>query len=391
MLRKLPLLVFVCLFMLWVFTGCKSTPEPEVPEPQPVETPAPVPEPPPQEETPPPEPVPDTAYLETQAAAEAARNRVLENGLDSVYPDEWAAAEELYNQDTTEGYTEAARLYDEMYRKALQEGNNRLAQAVTAARKAAVDAGAGVDFPEYLVFADSKGKEFSDLLAQEGSEEEAHAAGLKALTYYQALEKTASSLPLMRSIESLGFVEYSPDEYYAAQDRFLEAEDMIEQEAEPDTVLAAVTEGHDLFVQVLNTGFGVLAAREREKTDMAKAESDSIRADIVLKDKYAAAQELYAQAVAALGEERNEDAWHLFEQDTSAFANIYQEALIRRNAAQAAMDAAARRIEDVNTLADEADIIAPLPEEEALPEDAEEIPTTENTAEEALLSQGGQE
>jgi 6-phosphogluconate dehydrogenase len=153
---------------------------------------------------------------------------------------------------------------------------------------------------------------------------------------------------------------------------------MIEQEADPKAVLAAVTEGHDLFVQTLSNGFGILAGRERERADAAKAQSDSIRAAVVLKDKYAAALELYNQGVTALDEARNEDAWRLFEQDASDFANVYQEALIRRNAAQAAMDAAARKVQDVNNLADEADIIAPLPEEV-------------EAAEEAPLPEGGQE
>ncbi len=377
MLKKIPLLFFICFFILWISTGCKTAPEPTEPEPQPVETPAPEPEPtPPQPPPPQPaEPGPDTAYLEAQAAAEAARSRVLANGFDSAYPDEWAQAEESYNQDTAEGYTEAARRYDELYRTAMQERNAQLAQSIADARKAAVDAGAGVDLPEYLAFADSKLKEFNDLLGQSGSEEDAYEAGLDALAYYQALEKTASASALMRRIDSFGFAEYAPEDYNAALDRLTDAQNLFEQDAEPEAILEAVTEGHDLFARVLNNGFGVLAGKERAKADAAKAECGSIRAGVILKAPYAEAQNLYDQGVTALGEEQNEEAWKLFETAASAFANVYQEALIRRNAAQAAMDAAARKVEEVDSLADEADILAPLPDE----------------PESASLEEGGQE
>ncbi|MDR1748406.1 MAG: hypothetical protein LBR47_05040 [Spirochaetaceae bacterium] len=361
-----------------------------------METPTPEPAPPP--EAPPPEPESDTAYLEMQAAAEAARSRVLANGFDSAYPDEWIEAEELYNQDTAEGYTEAARRYDEIYRTAITDRNALLVEMVADARKAAIDAGAGVDFPEHLIFADSKREEFNDLLGQSGSEEEAYEAGLNALVYYQALEKTASSFTLMRRIDSLGFAEYDPEDYNAALDCFIEAEYLLEQGAEPEAILEFVTDGHELFMQVLNNGFGVLAEREQEKASAAKAESDSIRAGVILKDKYVAAQELYNQAAAYLGEGQNEDAWRLFEAASTAFANVYQEALIRRNAAQAAMDSANRKVEEVDYLADEADILAPLPDdpepEEDIPEETERIEPEavgESAPADETIEQGGQE
>ena len=88
-------------------------------------------------------------------------------------------------------------------------------------------------------------------------------------------------------------------------------------------------------------------------------------------EDYAAAAEVYGAAEALGAENDWESAFRTYEESSILFAEVYQNALYKRNAAEAAMNAARERQEASTALALEADEIAPLPDEEETGDTAE--------------------
>lgn len=358
-------LCFAAFCVLALGMGCSSAPAP-VPE----EIPAP-PEPavvmPPSAEIPP-------ELMDMRASVEAMRQKNVQYGFDVSDPDIWGQAEadskaaaSLYGNDNAESlrlYSDALKKYTELYESGLRKLNDELVSSITSSRDAAIAAGADTFFPDEFAFADAE-REALSLLSEDP--EAFNAAGASVLLRYQTLEQAGLALSLLQRIDTLNFAAMDQAEYDAGIAALGQTSALYTERGRELDAFNAASSARELFGSVIDNGFRVLADEERVKADNTKAQADSIKANVSLKDRYAAALSLYKDAAAAYQDGDNERAYNGFVSASSAFTSVYQDALIKRNAAWQAMEDARKKADDTNAFAEEADVVAPLPDEEEAP------------------------
>jgi len=112
---------------------------------------------------------------------------------------------------------------------------------------------------------------------------------------------------------------------------------------------------------VVQKGREMVATGAKTKTDDAKARSDSIKADVAVKDLYDTAQSTYNDATTKLASQDYDTATTDFNTATDQFDAAYQEAAKKRAAAQAAMQAADQATAQSQKTAQDADSIVNQP------------------------------
>ncbi len=345
----------ICVAVILAF-GCKTAPETTEPEPVPV-VPADIPQ----------------DLVDLKAAVEEARSIAIQYNINEFDPSGWSEAESLYsagndaygrdNDAAKKAYSDALAAYESLFTAGLNEVNGQLVQQIYAAREKAVAAGASEIMPQELAATDIMGESYLSMMEDGEDPQVVYAGFAEVLQYYQALEQASLAVTDARRVDELGFASYDQQNYSAGAEALAAAQAAFGQEGSGASVLQDASAARGAFASVLSTGFGNLAANERAKADTAKKESDAIKASVTLKDRYDAAGALYAGGVQALGSGMNEDAYNAFSSAATAYAKVYEDALIKRNAALQAMENARKVADDTEALAAEADIIAPLPQE----------------------------
>ena len=106
---------------------------------------------------------------------------------------------------------------------------------------------------------------------------------------------------------------------------------------------------------VIQKGKEMVATGAKSATDDAKAKSDAIKADVAVKDLYDTAQSSYEDASTQFNSGNYDTATTEFQTATDQFDTAYQEAAKKRDAAQAAMQAADQATAQSQKTAQDAD------------------------------------
>jgi hypothetical protein len=314
----------------------------------------------------------DDALTALRDKTEALRAECLKYHLDSYKADDWAVAETsrsaglaAYGSDydlAKKSFEDAIAKYEEIRKNSYEAIAAELEAALVAAREAAVKVGADGYYPEQFGLADSAAQD-SRGLRSDGKDAEAYDMAQIALLRYQTLTKGMEALALKQKVDQNGFVQYDAESYALADSKY--GEGLSSYGTADAAALEAMTESCGLYAKVNNAGYKALSQAEIQKADEIRALCDSIKAKKAVKDDYAKAASLYADAAKAAGDDSWESAYKSYSASVVAFANVYQAATLKRNSAESAMAAAKSRQDESSALARKADSVAPLPENAA--------------------------
>lgn len=302
MITRRKVIAFLCTLVALLFASCKSAPK----EQKKTETPAPVETP--KEETPVEQPkeetpaAPKSDYSESNAAllqkVADARNAAIAAGGDSANPTAYAAAEAEY----------------------------------AAEQKASSD-DSSVDLTDAL----------NDLIAR-----------------YNALSSFAQAKAKKDRVDSLNFASYDQSDYDSGSKILDELSSASSNIAKGTDLYKKADIADREFNAVLNAGFKAQAKAARDEAYKAKQNADSVKASVSRKDEYDAAVALFNKGDSEYVTKNPEGAVTSYTSARDSFTKLYTEISDARAKAQAAIDAAKKRVADSQSVATTADTTAPL-------------------------------
>jgi len=357
---KATICIVTALAVALAFAGCKTAPKATETAPGPSNAV--------QTTTPEVKPV-DDALTALRDRAEALRAECLKYHLDTHKADDWAIAEAArseglaaYGTDydkSKAAFESAIAKYEEIRKSSYEAIAAELEASLVAAREAAIKAGADGYYPEQFVLADTAAKDSRSLRA-DGKDAEAYDMAQVALLRYQTLTKGMEALALKQKVDQNGFVQYGPEDYALADSKYKEG--LSSYGTADAAALAAMTESCNLYAKVNNAGYKALSQDVILKANEIRSLCDSIKAKKSAPDEYGKAAALYDEAAKAAASDSWEAAYQSYSASVVSFANVYQVATLKRNAAEAAMAKAKSRQDESTALAHKADEVAPLPE-----------------------------
>lgn len=390
--RKILLAAGCAVLMLFAFVSCKSAPDTPDGEDQTVETGE-------QElkEL-------DAMLVSLVERMETLRNSCVTYKLGTYYPADWEKAEELRaaglaavgrvqktSPDGDVSYitagdytiavdscTEASGIYEKIWDDGIVLLSRDMAAEMKKEREAAIAAGARKFYPEQFNQADEAERNALSLYEAEDVEGSYNAAQL-ALLRYKALQRAMEALSLKKTIDENDFAQYDVSSYELAGERFDDA--VAAYGSEDAAALKAIESSVLLYRKVANAGYKVLSVELREKVLNIRELCDSIKASRSMSAAYSDANGTFARADAFGKADEWASAYNAYADAAVLFTDVLQKATLKKNAADAAMEAAKTRQEYSTELAKKADEIAPLPEgaegfsDEQLPVKTEEDDT----------------
>jgi hypothetical protein len=360
MKMKATICIATALVVALAFVGCKTAPKATETAPEPsnaVQTKAPEAKP------------VDDALTALRDKAEALRAECLKYHLDTHKADDWAIAEAArseglaaYGTDYDKAkaaFESAIAKYEEIKKASFEAIAAELEASLVAAREAAIKAGADGYYPEQFALADTAAKDSRSLRA-DGKDAEAYDMAQVALLRYQTLTKGMEALALKQKVDQNGFVQYGPEDYALADTKYKEG--LSSYGTADAAALEAMTESCRLYAKVNNAGYKAMSQDVIQKANEIRALCDSIKAKKSASDEYGKAAALYDEAAKAAANDSWETAYQSYSASVVSFANVYQVATLKKNAADAAMAKAKSRQDESTALAKKADEVAPLPE-----------------------------
>jgi hypothetical protein len=354
------LLALLGLLVLFALVSCATAP------------PAVEPAPPPPEETRPAPPVAPPAAPPVQAAdqatlnalneaaarAEAARNFVKDFRGDEFLPSEWESANSLHTQaeqqrsaasqaaaqESAARFNRAADAFEAMRDNAIAQYYENKANELVNARNAAVNAGAQIFVPDFLLEVDNVVVRAEDLY-NAGDIFGAKNASDEALSMYIALRTGLEAYKLREEIAEIA-ERHAPEAWAEALAEAdvtgLNAIDKWEAGDYNDARIGAEA--------ALLLYLRIAATAERQR-------ALDVRADIAVRQEFNAAQEIFMRANSAFMQQWSRDATVFFSQSRSMFKEAADTALQRRIAAEEALRRADERLEESDATARDAEAI----------------------------------
>lgn len=300
MITRRKVIAFLCTLVALLFASCKSTPKEKTETPAPVETP--------KEETP------------------------------VEQPKEETPAEQKSDYS---------------------ESNAALLQKVADARSAAVAAGGDSANPAAFKAAEAE-YAVEQKASADDSSKDLSAALNDLVARYNAITSYAQAKAKKDRIDSLNFAGYDQSDYNAGSK-------ILEELSDP---VANVSAGSDLYKKadaadkdfdaVLTAGFKAQAKAAREEAYKAKQNADSVKASVSRKADYDAAVALFNKGDSEYVTKNPEGAASSYTASKDSFTKLYTEISDARAKAQAAIDAAKKRVADSESVASTADTTTPL-------------------------------
>ena len=241
-----------------------------------------------------------------------------------------------------------------------------LQRQIQDAQEDAKRAGANELYPEQFGKAESGAQRSRELLAA-GDAAASYAEGRNALLWFQILKNLADARNLRETILEYGFDAEESEAFADAEAKYGEALAILDSSPEQANELSL--QALEAFQAVRDSGFRRIAEGERARAIEARELCDSITAARSMSSEYQSAAGTFNNAEQSESQGDWEGASKGYRDAASMFAEVYQSALYKKNAADEAMRAARARQETSRALALEADKIAPLPDEDELPPD----------------------
>lgn len=324
-----------------VVISCASPPKPA---PEPVPAPA-APAAPAAQPAPAPEKPSVPAPDDQRSKASELRKKAFDLGIKDVLPADYAAADDSFsagNAQYGKDNAAAAASFDDAsakFQAAIDKGLPLLAKAAhdraNGLRATAVGKKAGDLFPGLFAFAEA------DLAKHAGEEKagdfETAIQGFKvSAREYEVLYKLCDANAARQTIVARDFAKWDPSNWSLAETAFKASQDLLKTDA--NGAATSVDEA------ILRYGIATQTAREyyagdrRKSSEDAMARASSIKAQVAVKDEFAAAQALYDQAAAAQAAKDYDGAAGLFDKAGAAFSSAYTHAKVKMDKAKGELD-----------------------------------------------------
>lgn len=142
----------------------------------------------------------------------------------------------------------------------------------------------------------------------------------------------------------------------------------IEQNAQKDAESA-----YSNFTNVITIAYKKLAKEQRNLAYEAKVKSDSVRAGVSQKERYKEAADNFKSGDTLYSMQSPKKALEKYELAAQKFTELYEEVSEKRAAAQAAIEAAKRKVQESSQFAEQADEESPITEKLDGIEDADTV------------------
>jgi hypothetical protein len=315
---------------------------------------------------------PDQASLNSLDAAsmrsENARKLVMDFNGPSLFPQDWANAESLYNRAQGLGkgtasavsqaiplFNQAADAYDALAGKTIPAYKQDLEDKIIAARNEAISEGARSLAPDYLLRTDNIAVEALDQYEAKDYYK-ARDTGLLMLDAYKTMTVGLQAYKLRMDIEELGLYQYDSANLDAVDAIGLSALDDFEK----GNIASAANKANDALaryeqsfagsIQAALTDLGALATAER-------ARAIELRANVAAKPEYDIAETIFIQGAIAQNDKNYELAARNYVQSRAMFIEVSRLALEKRRLAEEAIHEAELRIAESDEAAYRADLL----------------------------------
>lgn len=168
-----------------------------------------------------------------------------------------------------------------------------------------------------------------------------------------------------------GFAQKNYDEGVICLQKVEEALANIE-EIEPNAQKDAES-AYSNFTNVITIAYKKLAKEQRDLAYEAKVKSDSVRAGVSQKERYKEATDNFKSGDTLYSMQSPKKALEKYELAAQQFTELYEEVSEKRAAAQAAIEAAKRKVQESSQFAEQADEESPITEKLDGIEDADTV------------------
>ncbi|OHD76160.1 MAG: hypothetical protein A3J97_12940 [Spirochaetes bacterium RIFOXYC1_FULL_54_7] len=178
---------------------------------------------------------------------------------------------------------------------------------------------------------------------------------MKATTAFDAAEKGSRAAAVKARIDSLQFAALDPGNYQIASTKLSTINSEVVND--PSVAQDAAEEALLRFNLALAKGWEMSAGSRRAKAEVFKNQSESIKAQVAVKNLYAEAKAVWDAAAVAQAAGRHEDSAPLFDEAEGRFMVVYEIAATKKVAAEAAMREAAEKAAESSAILEQGDAI----------------------------------
>jgi hypothetical protein len=296
------------------------------------------------------------------ARAERERRQAEAVGAPSYFPGDWESAESAYRgisaadrtspdsvEDAERRYNAAADRYNELFRNALPLYAAALEEEVLKARAEAIAAGIEALAPEYLLIADRTGLGARDSYQAEDYYQ-ADAKAKEALDRYRSLTLGAEAYAIREEVVRRDFAGFDTDNFQRGDDALTAAAAAYEGTAVKDA-LSGAGESKLRYGMALRAGWAAYAAQLQALARRERQNAINAKADVAVKNEFTGIEAVYNRAEGAYRAQGYEEAVPLYIRSEAGFVALAQAAEEKRRIAQAAIDAAEKKLAESETTA----------------------------------------
>lgn len=339
--------VVILLAGLVLFSACQTKPTPPKPDttPEPVAT-------------------VDTsksdAVKKLQEEVLALRKRAFDLEAPKLAEQEWNEADKHYvggvsafetnDLDTAKTEFETAKpLFTALIQLALQRGADQNQKLADDAKQNAINLKAQEKSSALFTKADELYARAQEAYSK-GDFETAKALFDEAYLYYDIAGKRSKALSVRERIVELKFETMDGGNFDLAEEKLAQGD----AEKDPKKTRDLIEESLLRYNLVLQKGWELQAGSKKQDTLSVKAQADSIKAAVSLREEYSTALAILNAANEAFAKGEYEYAAMLYSQAQQLFEEIYKKAAEKRAKAEAAMQAAQQKQQESQTIIDEA-------------------------------------
>lgn len=286
-------------------------------------------------------PAPD----ELRSKAANLKKRAFDLGLKELMPKDYSSADAAlssgnaaYGKDNAAaaaGFELAASKFEALIAAGLPVLAERERKRAEDLRDTAVGKGAEASFPELFAYAES---ELAKPSASEASGEyESASRGYAASSKeYEVLYKLCDAKTAREAIAARDFAKWDPSNWSLAETRFKASQDLLRSDA--PAAATSVDEAILRYGIAGRTALEYYASDRKKSSEDERSRAEGIKSEVAVKDEFAAAQTLYAEAESAHAAKDFDGSSSLYDKAASAFALAYDHAKVKMDGATTEID-----------------------------------------------------
>ncbi|TFG84697.1 MAG: hypothetical protein E4H20_02445 [Spirochaetales bacterium] len=307
----------------------------------------------------------DSELSDLHASVLAARKEAFDLGAKDNLSNDYAAAETRYvagktaldadDRPTAKAELSAALpLFEDLVTRSARLAAETGRDNAASARERAIASGAKATSPVTLSAADAL-RDAALAAFDSGDLRNAAALFRKAALAYDAAEKRTRAVGVKTDVDTRNFGPLDSGNYELAGKKLDEVDTTIADA--PETANDAASEALLRYNLVLRNGWEITVTNGREAAGEYKVEAENIKAQVAVKDDYAAAMSIWNEAMTYYANEDYATAFDLFAQAEVLFKAVYEKAAAKRAIAEAALLTAAASTERSSIIVEEGDAI----------------------------------